>query len=230
MSLSSPKTTSPVSRYIEWQGSTGKFRSYNKEKKDYDIIEGPIYIVVLDQLSCVSGYNDDAKKGIFSNEVHNTSTEELSVRYFGGGQIATGLYNDIKGSLPSGYKFAKSVYAALIDPDTTSVELVNFKFSGSSIGPWIDAKVGDDGRVVVMTTNPIPQKKGQTTYYEPIVKKNDRREDIIEKCVELDKELQQYLYSPRQENVVNDYKQHNVYEAPEPQPEPTNVQTDDLPF
>jgi len=232
MSLSSPKKTSPVSRYIEWKGGSGKFRYWDKEKESEVFIEGPIYIVVLDELSCITGFDVDKGKGIFSNEVHNLNEEQLVVGYMGGGSIANGLYKEIKGSFPAGAKYAKSVYAALIDPDSSELELVNFKLYGSSVGPWIEAKIGDEGNVIVLTCDPVQQTKGATKYYQPLVKKSKRREDILARCVDMDKDLQLYLYSPKPDSFKADYKQHNVYEEPAltPEPENTSVVEDDLPF
>ena len=169
MSLSDPRQSSnPATKFIEWTGKHGSFVYYDKEKDTRVEIPTPIQIIPLDQLKTIVGYNAKEEKGIFSNEVHNTNEQELDVRYHGGAQIAKGLYAEIKKDLAFvDAKFCQSVYAALISPDGKELELVNFKFYGSSLGPWIDAKVGDTGNVIILDKDPQMLQKGDTKYYQP---------------------------------------------------------------
>lgn len=196
MSLSNPAVSqNPAKKFIEWKGSEGYFSYYNKEKKDNIKLEAPLYIIALDQLATITGYSDKMQSGIWSNEVRYTSKEELVVKTKGG-VIAKGLYQDIKSQIEAnGGKYAKSVYAVLItgNKENTKLELVNFKFSGSSLSPFINAKIGDNGEVIILEKNEEPQKKGATTYYEPKITKNKKREDILDKAIEQDKALQEYL-------------------------------------
>jgi hypothetical protein len=147
----------------------------------------PIHIIVLDQLSTITGFDDATESGIYSNEVHNLATEKLTVKAHKGGELAEGLYQDIKGV----GKFTKSVYACLIKGG--ELELVNFKFSGSSLSPWIDAKVGDDGCVIELKSNDVELKKGTNTYYAPTITRKVVRQDILEKAMKIDDELQTYF-------------------------------------
>lgn len=217
MSLSNPKSSNnPAEQFIEWSGKKGAFYYYDKELQQKVDLPAPMYIIALDQLSTITGYTD-GKGGIYSNEVHFTGDEELDVRYHGGEQIAKGIYANIKGKLAiANAKFAKSVYAALISKDGNSVKLVNFKFYGSSLSPWIDAKIGDGGEVIELNKNPEVFTKGDTKYYVPTVTKKERREDILSLAVNLDLELQSYLKSRK------GIKEEEVAES--------EVTSDDLPF
>jgi hypothetical protein len=196
MSLSNPQTNqNPATKFIDWKGSEGYFKYYNKETKEDIRLESPLYIIVLDQLSTITGYSDEMQSGIWSNEVRLTAKEEFFVKTKQGVQ-AKGLYQTIKPQIVQmGGKYAKSVYAVLIsgDKENTKLDLVNFKFYGSSLSPFIEAKIGDTGEVILLEQNPEIKKKGATKYYEPKITKLQKREDILEKAINLDKELQEYL-------------------------------------
>lgn len=198
MSLSNPQSiANPVQKYYEWKGSDGRFVYWDKEQERNVALPLPAYIVVLDQLNTVRGFSDKKGAGIYANEVRDITRDELNVRAFKGGDIALGTWKEIKDRVTNeGGKFAKSVYAALLTVDggkVTDIELVNFQFYGSSLSPFFDAKVSDDGAVILLDKNTVQQKKGSNMYYEPIVSKKKVREDILERCVNLDRELQKYL-------------------------------------
>lgn len=198
MSLSNPRQVNPAKKIIEWSGSKGKFYYFDKErgeKGENVYFEDTIYIVPLDELSTIKGYHDQSNSGIYSNEVKNISKDKLIVKAFKGGLIASGLYSEIKGQLEGG-KFAKSVYAAMIsgNKENTSLELVKFIIHGSAFGTWIDAKINiDSGDVVSLSPSIEELKKGTTVYFAPIIKKYKKREDILAKCIDMDKQLQEFL-------------------------------------
>lgn len=206
MSLSSnEKTKNPAKRWYEWKGGLGVWQYWDGEKNVQ--VDEPMYIVPLDELSTVKGWHDASQSGIYANECKFLNDEELVVKSFKGGEIARGLYKNIKGNLEGG-KYCKSVYAALLDSKGNVVEMVNFGFMGSSLGSWIDARVNiKEGKVIVLSKNPEKQKKGATTYYVPKVSIKDKRDAIIAECESLDKELQDYLSQykteKRQEEGVN---------------------------
>lgn len=221
MSLSQPrKSNNPAAKFIEWGGKEGVFFHYDKENEEKVFLETPLYIIKLDQLSTVTGYNKD-KGGIYSNEVKNIMDDTLKVKYYSGDTIAEGIWNDIKPHvIMAKGKYAQSVYAALIDPKTSELELVNFKFHGSSIGPWIDAKVDDSGCVIILDKNPSRMTNGDTSFYIPTVTKSKVREDIIEKAIDMDKDLQSYLSGSNAESEDQIEKEVAVVVD----------NTDDLPF
>ena len=228
MSLSNPRQVNPAKKFIEWSGSKGKFYYYDKDKNENVFIEETIYIVPLDELSTIKGYHDRSNSGIYSNEVKNISKDKLVVKAFKGGLIASGLYNEIKGQLEGG-KFAKSVYCVLVSGsiEETTLELVNLQIHGAAFGTWIDAKVNvDSGDVISLSPSTEELKKGTTVYFAPVIKKYKKRDDILEKCINYDKELQEYLskYLEKPANENESATDVKANELPEITPE------DDLPF
>lgn len=228
MSLSNPRQVNPAKKFIEWSGSEGKFYFYDKNKGENVYFEKEIYIVALDELTTIKGYHDHSKSGIYSNEVKNISKEKLVVKAFKGGLITSGLYTEIKGNLEGG-KFAKSIYAVLItgDKENSNLELVNFQIHGSAIGSWIDAKINvDSGEIISLSASTEQLTKGTTVYYAPIIKKYKRREDIIERCTQMDIELQNYLnkYFEKPANENESATDVKINDMPETMPE------DGLPF
>ena len=193
MSLSNPRQVNPAQKFIEWKGSEGHFYYYDKVEKKNVIIEKPIYIVPLDELSTIKGFHKQSESSIYSNEVKNITKEVLIVKSFKGGLIASGLYADIKGKLEGG-KFGKSVYAAMISSDGKEINLVNFQFYGSSLGSFIDAKINvDSGNVIILSPSTDKLKNGTTEYFAPKITKKEIRQDILDRCKAMDKDLQNYL-------------------------------------
>jgi len=196
MSLSNPRKVNPATKFIDWSGSKGQFKYYDKKKKENVFFEEDIYIIPLDDLNTIRGFDSDNQCGYYSNEVKYLNKEEMFVKSFKGGQIAKGLYNNLK--LPAGCKFSKSVYAAMIiyDEENTSIELVNFQFIGAAVKAWFDAKIKvESGNIIKLSASTELLKKGATEYYAPKILKVGKRNDILNKCVEMDKELQIYLKS-----------------------------------
>ena len=229
MSLSDPRLKNPAKKFISWSGSKGKFYYYDSENEVNVFFETDIYVIPLDELSTIKGFHDRSQSGIYSNEVKNTTKEPLIVKSFKGGTIATGLYQDIKGKLEGG-DYAKSVYCAMIIPvvgDKTELELVNLSLHGSSIGPWIDAKISvDSGNVIILKPSTEQLKKGATIYFAPKIVKSKVRQDILERCIQMDVELQEYLKGYLSKPIE---KTEQITDSQ--QPEKNNyIQEDDLPF
>ena len=231
MSLSNPRLKNPASKFISWSGSKGKFFYYDSEKGEKGenvFFDKPIYVVPLDEMATIKGFHDKSQSGIYSNEVKNTTKEILIVKAFKGGTITSGLYQDIKGKLEGG-DYAKSVYCALINivQDGIELELVNLSLHGSSIGPWIDAKINiDSGNVIVLSPSAEPLKKGSTTYFAPKIVKSKVRADILERCKQMDIDLQNYLkgYLSKPVEQIEQITESQEVEKAEFE------QTDDLPF
>jgi hypothetical protein len=195
MSISSNnKMTNPSKKFIEWNGTDGKFFYYDKEKKEKVDMPSKFQVIGLDELSTIKGYDADAESGIYSNEVRSTLKEEMTVKNFKGDLIAKGLYQDIKGNL-SGGKYTKSIYAVRVSKDGTT-ELVNLSIKGSALSPWIGAKIKvKEGLVITCGTNPEEKKKGRAVYYEPTFEVKPLPEgEIRDTVVQLDRDvLQPYL-------------------------------------
>lgn len=172
MSFAKPKPENPAVKFIEFKGDTGKFQYYKKsltenERGENIEIPLPIKLIVIDELSTITGFNDKNQCGIYSNEVHNITKEPLSVRLFKSNEGAIGFYKDIKGIIQSlGGKFTKSVYALIVENGET--ELVNFKAKGSFLNAWIEKKVNPDTQGIVIN-DCLEKTKGKTVYYEPVI-------------------------------------------------------------
>jgi hypothetical protein len=192
MSISNPRLQNPCTRFIDYKGDQGKFFFYDKEMETQIEVPIPIYFIVLDELSTISGFNSKNKCGIFSNEVHRINEEILRVKTFKGGEQITGLYKDIKDNIKAiGGKYTKSVYAMLIG-DGITPQLVNFKFKGSAFSGWLDKKFNTDNQVcgIVDFQDEI---NGNTEFKVPIFKVFKMTAELKAKAIEFDKILQAYL-------------------------------------
>lgn len=174
-----PATQNPVTKYIQFKN--GSFNYWNKEKEAGVNIPLPFKFTVMDELACISGWDETAGKAIYSNEVHSTKNEELKVS--SDHILAEGLYQDIKDKVKaSGGRFTSSIYAIY------NGEVVNIKLKGAALGSWIDK---DFKPVGVEVSELEDGKKGATTYKIPIFKSVES--DEIELAKEKDKELQKYF-------------------------------------
>lgn len=198
MSLSKPKISSPCKKFIEFKGNIGVFQTWDKEKKENVKLPYPIRFIVLDELNTIKGFNDSTQSGIYSNEVHNLSKEELTIRTFKGNLSVVGLYADIKSNfVDMGGKFCKSVYAALINKDD-SLELVNFQLSGAAFKAWADKQVNTQ-REIVVVSDCTDGKKGNVKYKIPNYRPEELPRELLDKAMDMDKMLQEYLDSKKTE-------------------------------
>lgn len=192
MSISKPKIENPCTKFIEFKGDKGQFFYYDKEKEEQVEIMLPIYFVVLDELSTITGYNKKNDCGIYSNEVHSTVNELLRVKTFKGGESIIGKYSDIKDSIKAlGGKYTKSVYSLMIHKDK-STELVNFKFRGASFSAWLDKKIRIDNSVISVSEFK-QETNGNTTYMVPIFDAFKMTSDLRTEAIRVDEILQNYL-------------------------------------
>lgn len=238
MSLSNPKAENPVTKWIEFKGSTGKFQYWDKATEtNIELPLNKIGFIVLDELNTISGYHSSAESGIYSNEISDLSHETLTVKVFKTNIQITGLYKDIKDNIKAiGGKFTKSVYAALIT-GKDSLELVNFKMSGSGFAGWLDKHINllKQG---VKVTGLKDGEKGATKFKIPVFEGFDMPENLRLKAVDMDKELQEYLkqYKSKQietAEIVNEVQDvldnipHAIIEVDDIIP---TDNSDDLPF
>ena len=98
MSLSQPKLTNPAKLFIQWAGDVqvNSWYYYDKDtKKKVFFGDKSVRIIILDQLSTVTGYSEKDGVGIYANEV-KYAAETLNVRTFKGTEIAKGTWKEIK--------------------------------------------------------------------------------------------------------------------------------------
>jgi hypothetical protein len=197
MSLSNPKAVNPAAKFIEFKGDTGTFQFYDKslEEPKNVTLDMPLFFIVLDELSTITGWSEKLESNIYSNEVHSLTDEILKVKSFKGGFTATGKYRDIKDSIvANGGKFTKSVYAMLIT-GKDSFELVHFKIVGSSFQGWLE-KTFNTQAFGVQVKSTYQTKKGKTVYQVPVFEKVNipkDKQNIWDAALEMDKNLQIYL-------------------------------------
>ena len=203
MSLSKPKLVNPCKKFIEFKGDSGIFQYWDKVAEKNVEVQKPFSFIVLDELSTITGFSDEYQCGIYSNEVHSLTDEPLSVRTFKGRTRIIGKYADIKKDITAiGGKFCKSVYAALINPDNT-LELVNFQLKGIAFSAWMDCVI-DKSAFAIKVEDCSNGKKGKVEYKIPNYKQASLSLDLLEKAVEIDKELQKYLKEYSQSQVIKD--------------------------
>lgn len=183
----------PAKKFFSLSGTTGKFGYWDKLREGTVTLKYPIRFIVLDVLTTIKGFHSGKNAGIYSNEIHNQSIENLKVKVFGHGELATGLYADIKDKIKGvGGKFANSVYVMMIN--NNEPELVNFQFYGASLSAFFDFKKETD--IYKNSINIIdvePAKKGATNYFIPIFEAGDITIEESKLADLMDIDLQKYL-------------------------------------
>jgi len=138
----------------------------------------PFRFLALKFVNSITGYDEQRKTGIFSNEVFDPRYEHFRVSGRDGSVIATGLYADIKEDLKRlGGKFTRSIYAitpkgAIVNIRLKGGQIVNFgtieKFGNRWRDEWIqvtnfDIKSWKDGDQDKEYTVPIFSFAGTLT-------------------------------------------------------------------
>lgn len=193
MSLSNPRSQSPVRKFFKVQSGTGNVVYWDKAQSKNVRVDIPFRFVVLDSLATIGGFHEPSNSGIWSNEVRSTNKDILRVRHKGG-LLAEGLYSDIKDAVrAAGGKFANSVYIAYKEGGETA--LGNITFIGASVSAWFDFGKGKsfDSDPGVTIAGFSEEKKGRTEYFVPVFERLAVAEDTLQEAANLDRELQQYL-------------------------------------
>jgi hypothetical protein len=227
MSKSQPTLKNPATRFIDFHN--GHLEYWDKtrgEKGETVIMDFPVYFVVLDEMSTVSGFCKQANSSFYSNEVRSVVNEVLRVKTFRGGYSFTGLWKEIGARIKSmGGKFAKSVYAMLLefneDQKLVPGELVNFQFRGKAFSAWLD-KTFDPYSYVTGITGTFQERNGNNTYDVPIFKAFTLPQDIDNAAIAMDKELQQYLKAYK--SSFMEREEAEVDPEPEPREEETSAE------
>src|SRR3990172_6783810 len=140
MSRSNPNpetSPNPAKYWLEWSGKNGKFTYYDKVKETKIEVPLPVTFLLLDELSTVKGWHDSSSSGIYSNEVRNTNQTPLTVKAFKGGEIAAGLYKDIKDKITNaGGHYTRNLYVAVkIDG---VMQLGSIMLKGAALYAWFE--------------------------------------------------------------------------------------------
>ena len=197
MSRSKPSIfDNPVKRRFQWAGSDGLVQWYDKEAETDNNVSLPFRFLYLDSLTCITGYDQHSKVGIFSNKVRDFSTNPLLVKTYGGTTIAEGLYTDIKQEVTNvGGKFTQSVYLAYKGEDN-QLQIGTLRVCGSALGPWFNftKKVGPDlESEAIHMARGEQDSQGTVEFYRPTYTLQDVSQDSSEQAYMLDETLQEYL-------------------------------------
>lgn len=155
----------PVSKYMEWSSNEKCFVYYDKEEKATKKVAVPLSFVHLQDFATIKGFHDASSSGIYSNEVKSTKTQELVVRSFKGGELARGIYQDIKLKVNGlGGKYNASIYVFL------NGEICNIALRGAALAAW--SQFLQDNRNSLLTTKVditgfVEAKKGSVKYTIP---------------------------------------------------------------
>ena len=226
----------PCKLWLQWSSDGSLWKSWDKEtsqNKFYD--PKSVRFIVLDVLSTVTGFNDKANKGYYSNEVRNLREP---FRLMCGGQLmGTGVWQELKQSFPDA-KFTSSVYAMAKGDEISDYSLVNLKLSGASLSSWIEfvRQAGGNRALYENIVVGVPEigtdKKGKVEYSYPIFQIQGRTlsDEAAAKADELDISLQHYL-----ENYFNNGSVEEVAAVAEHHVEqveefPVGTDLDSLPF
>ena len=136
----------PAELTIEWAGDRddGFFYFYDKEAKQ-KVKLSDLRFAVLGERHGITGYSQDMKTGLYSNEVGSTENQTITVKYYKDGkshELVSGKYKDIKEvARAKGGKFTSFVYALVLDCNEIDTgTIVKILMSGACTSPWIDFK------------------------------------------------------------------------------------------
>jgi hypothetical protein len=156
----------PATKFLDWKSDQKGFSYYDKGLGKNVEVPLPFKFVFLDELSTVKGWNDASSSGIFSNEVKYLSKEPMTVKAFKGGEIAKGLYNEIKERVKNaGGHYSKSIYIMLEDGS-----LANIQLKGSATQQWgefVKANRQSITRTWVNVATATESKKGKVVFSVP---------------------------------------------------------------
>ena len=159
-------TKNPATKFLDWKSDQKGFSYYDKGLGKNVEVPLPFKFVFLDELSTVKGWNDASSSGIFSNEVKYLSKEPMTVKAFKGGEIAKGLYNEIKERVKNaGGHYSKSIYIM-----TEDGALANIQLKGSATQQWgefVKANRQSITRTWVNVKTATESKKGKVVFSVP---------------------------------------------------------------
>lgn len=156
----------PAQIFLEWKGEKKAFQYWDKDKKENVSVELPFKFLFLKAMHTVRGFSNASESGIYSNEVEYIGKQELTVKSFKGGEIASGLWKDIKGRVDSfGGYYTQSIYAMLEDGT-----LVNINLKGGAVSKWYEFKKDNFQRMQdewIIVEDVEERKNGAVKYNVP---------------------------------------------------------------
>lgn len=199
MSRSNPTDNAPhpCTRWIEWDGSNGEFRYYDKEQKKNVSMGDAITFILLDQLATIKGWHDASESGIFSNEVRDIQQDVLVVKAFKGGTLAEGAYKPIRDRIIAhGGHFTANLYVAIKTNGDMAIASIQFK--GAALSSWMEFAKKNRGELykkAIRCKGFEEGKKGKIVYRTPIFHLSDVTPETDAKALDCDRVLQEFLTS-----------------------------------
>lgn len=246
MSRSNPNegARNPSTRWFEWAGGSdgGFVRWYDKDAKAQVKVEGVFTFLLLDELSTVKGWHEPSESAIYANAVRDLRQEVLVVKSFEGGELASGLYADIKDRIiAKGGHYCLSLYLGYKVGDALQIGCLNLK--GAAAGAWMNFKKaagtkkdanGKSQRAYYVDAVQIvgfsDEKKGGTAYRAPKFALKEVSAATNDQAMGLDAELQAYLadYLKRPKAEAAKPQPNGDSDEPPPDSGPANKHFDDL--
>ena len=210
------KSQNPTTKFLSWKSNEKCFAYYDKSTSSNVEVKLPLKFAFLEHYHTIKGWNDKSESGIFSNEVFLIGSQELTVKAFKGGEIAKGLYSEIRSKIrDAGGVYHRSIYAV-----SESGELINFSIKGSGVSAYSDfAKLhSNQFEQCWIEINSFKElKKGATKYSVPeftIGAKFTKKED--DEIVEVAKVLQAYMDTYLAKNIdVSEVTKYNTRDEEE---------------
>jgi hypothetical protein len=208
------QVVNPSKKWFSWSGSTGTLSYYDKESKQNIEVKTPFTFLLLDTFTTIKGYSNDAKAGIYANEIKDTTKEILNVRV-GKEDLVKGIYKDIKEKIvAAGGKYAQSCYIAYKEANG-ELTIGNIMMEGSSfgggthipadknmkdvkIGAWMD--FSKNNQAVIETKAIVLEGRderictnGATKFYAPKFKIIEVDPETDKQAIALTQVLKQYM-------------------------------------
>jgi hypothetical protein len=166
-------STNPATKFLNWKSNDKVFSYYDKEKGENIALKLPLKFQFLEDFHTVKGWHDKSESGIYSNEVKYISKEELTVKAFKGGEIATGIYTDIRSKVrDNGGVYNRSVYVVLEDGT-----IANIALKGSAVSAYSDFMKENSNKIEgawMVVASAKDMKKGATKYSTPVFEIGER--------------------------------------------------------
>lgn len=193
------RVQNPAVKFIKFKN--GAFHYWDKEEQKEVPVPLPFRFLAIQELATITGYDEKNNCGIYSNELPMRTMHKgfFMVRSFKGGEIATGMYREIKDRIKAaGGRFTFSVYALY------GGELVNIQLKGAAGSAWV---AREDGIAYVIAKTK-KGKKGGIDFLSPVIERDGYTDDEYARLGQVYSEkLKPYLddYFAKKEKEVRDW-------------------------
>ena len=241
MSRSRPNVnTHPCQVWMEWNGETGVFSFWDKEKEERMIVGNKFAFAVLDRTATITGWDDKSESRFYSNEIRSTKDSELHVKSFKGGDIVSGFYANIRESLVArGAAFTMNLYVAA-SKESGGHTLMCIQMKGAALAAWMDFEKKNRKAIYekgVRVNGSDTAVHGRIEYHFPLFEVAEISPETNAAAVKMDEDLQVFLdaktKSVKQE-AEHGYSQDVAPQEAEPHSDASAVDSDsdidDLPF